>query len=140
VIYHGIGLNEETVVKYFNVAKDSSLGKMDRKVIRSYLNECSVPELSLWQYRIRDPFERLVIVPTFVQYSIEFEEIPCLGEVVDIGPIRQDAIEAIIDANIHQDTTMLNTAYTYVVGYLSRSHTKHAIYKTIERLARDGKL
>jgi hypothetical protein len=141
MIYYGIGLDEDTVLKYFAAAKNPDIRGVRLKNIRGYLDQCCHAEdcFLSQRYHIQDPFLRAMIIPNTVLFRVEFEKKPVLGEIIEIKPIPRRYVEDIIDMT----PLCQNTAYGSIVGLrhlaTERSGRETGQYAaTIEYLVKTG--
>ena len=134
MIYHGIGLDEDTVLKYFAAAQNAYISGVRLLNIRSYLDNCCHSEdcFISQRYHIKDPFVRATVIPNAVVFHVEFEAKPVLGEIIEIEPIPRRYVEDIIDMT----PVCPNTAYSNIVGLWHPSYSAHAA--TIEYLVQTG--
>lgn len=115
MIYHGIGLNEETVVKYFNAAKSAQIGKPWIGLFRDYLAYCLYNDFQPMQYTINDPFVRAMVIQNAVLFQIDFVENPVIGKLKRIMPLPRGMTKEILRYPV---TIWPDSAYSHIVGLL----------------------
>lgn len=124
MIFHGIGLNEETVVKYFAAAKSAKIGKKWITLFREYLEYCLYEkDFQPMRYCIQDPFIRAMVIPNAVMFQVEFESSVACGNVKNVRPLPRGIAKEILQYPL---SVWPNSAYTHIVGLLPSWEVENA--------------
>lgn len=124
MIYNGIGLNEETVIRYFDAAKSAMIGKKWITLFREYIVYCLYSQdFQPMRYCIVDPFVRSVVISNAVMFQVDFVESAALGKIKSIRPLPRGIAKEILQYPL---SVWPNSAYTHIVGLLPSWEVENA--------------